>query len=234
MVAMGTDVSGDQFAEIARSLSSQQGVGATLEHATLTALAIIDGCDHAGVSLVTKKHKIETIAQTDDVVRRADELQYEHREGPCLQSIHEQETVYSPDLSHERRWPSWAPRARAELGIRSVLGLQLFVGPTSLGCLNLFSDSPEAFQADQRISALALASHVAVAMTAEQNHQDLNSALVNRTIIGRAEGMLMQRFDITADQAFAALVRISQDRNIKLHLVAADIAEKGIRPDLFD
>jgi AmiR/NasT family two-component response regulator len=43
-----------------------------------------------------------------------------------------------------------------------------------------------------------------------------------RDIIGQAKGILMERFSITADQAFALLVRVSQSTNRKL----ADIAEE--------
>lgn len=54
------------------------------------------------------------------------------------------------------------------------------------------------------------------------------------TVIGQAEGMLMQALQITPAQAFAVLVRLSQSKNIKLHLVASDIVSRGIRPELFN
>ncbi|MBC7632261.1 ANTAR domain-containing protein [Aeromicrobium sp.] len=55
-----------------------------------------------------------------------------------------------------------------------------------------------------------------------------------RTVMGQAEGMLMQALQITPAQAFAVLVRLSQSKNIKLHLVASDIVSRGIRPELFN
>lgn len=230
---MANDASGDQFAEIARSLSNEPGVTATLGHATATALTIVEGCDHAGISLVVNRREIKTVAETDEIVTRADKLQYELGEGPCLQSIWEHETVYSPDLRTEQRWPLWAPQVAEELGIRSVLALQLFVGPDSLGALNLFSNTPQAFMGADRASALALAAHIAVAMNSAQDLENMDSALTNRTVIGQAEGILMQAFGIPANQAFATLVRVSQARNIKLHVVAAEIVDRGIRPELF-
>lgn len=53
-------------------------------------------------------------------------------------------------------------------------------------------------------------------------------------MIGQAEGMLMQGLRITPDQAFAALVRVSQARNTKLHVIALDIVKNGIQPELFN
>lgn len=230
---MDTDSSGDQFADIARALSNEPGVTATLDTATATALTIVGGCDHAGISLVTKGQKIVTVAPTDDTIVRGDLMQYETKQGPCLQAIADHETVHAPDLLEDQRWPLWSPRVAKELGVRSVLALQLFVGPSSIGCLNLYSQTPHAYAPSDRVSAMALAAHIAVAMTAAQGKEDLESALMTRTVIGQAEGMLMQALKITAPQAFAALTRVSQARNIKLHLVAKDIVDNGIRAELF-
>lgn len=231
---MWKDLSGDQYAEIARALSEESDVESTLETATATALDIVGGCDHAGISLVTGRKKVSTLASTDDVVVQADVLQYEAGEGPCLQSMFEDEIVLADDLNLEKRWPTWTPRARDELNIHSVLGLQLFVGTDTLGALNLYSDRTFAFDPDDRVSALALATHISVALIAAKEHEGMVSALVHRTVIGQAQGMMTQALKITPDRAFAALTRVSQRRNQRLHVIATDIVENGIRPELFD
>jgi len=41
--------------------------------------------------------------------------------------------------------------------------------------------------------------------------------------VGKAQGLLMGRFGIDADRAFAILRRYSQDQNIKLSEVAASL-----------
>lgn len=231
MGVVSTDSSGDHFATIARDLSKQAGVAATLENATATAMSIVEGCDHAGISMVVKR-RVEPVAATDDTIVLADALQHELAEGPCLQSIADHETVYSRDLRTEPRWPRWAPRVADELGLRSALAVQLFVGPTALGALNLFSDTPDAFSPADRATAVALAAHIAVAMCAAQDQQEMDSALIHRTVIGQAEGMLMQALDVSPERAFAVLIRVSQARNTKLHLVAAGIVKNGIRAEL--
>lgn len=231
---MWKDLSGDQYAAIARALSEEGDVESTLETAVATAVDIVDGCDHAGLSLITGRKKVSTLASTDDLVVQADRLQYESGEGPCLQSMFDDEVVLSNDLGAEKRWPAWTPRARDELGIHSVLALQLFVGTDTLGALNLYSGRAGAFDPDDRISALALAAHVSVALMAAKEHDGMVSALVHRTVIGQAQGMMMQALKITPDRAFAALTRVSQHRNEKLHVIASDIVANGIRADLFD
>ena len=48
----------------------------------------------------------------------------------------------------------------------------------------------------------------------------LAQAVEARTLIGQAQGLLMERFAIDADQAFAVLRRYSQNNNVKLRIVA--------------
>jgi AmiR/NasT family two-component response regulator len=54
--------------------------------------------------------------------------------------------------------------------------------------------------------------------------------MVTRTIIGQAEGILMERLMITADQAFGVLSRLSQQSNVKLRDLARNLVETGEIP----
>ena len=58
------------------------------------------------------------------------------------------------------------------------------------------------------------------------NH--LGRALASRDLIGQAKGVLMERYEITADQAFALLARASQDTNRKLTEVAEHLTHTGV------
>ncbi len=53
-----------------------------------------------------------------------------------------------------------------------------------------------------------------------------------RHVIGLAQGILMERFDLSTDQSFSVLRRYSQDRNMKLRSVAAHLVESRSLPDL--
>lgn len=54
----------------------------------------------------------------------------------------------------------------------------------------------------------------------EARAENLEGALLSRTVIGQAQGILMERDGITADQAFSVLRRASQQLNVKLRDVA--------------
>jgi AmiR/NasT family two-component response regulator len=51
----------------------------------------------------------------------------------------------------------------------------------------------------------------------------LEQALTSRTDIDQAKGVLRLLYDVNAEEAFAILVKRSQDRNVKLRAVAEEI-----------
>lgn len=212
----------EQLSAMARSLEHEAGTQGTLDLAISSAASLIRSCDSAGISIVYR-HGVHTRAASDESVHAALELQYEMGEGPAVDALRNHETVRSPDLRNDERWPEWGPRVAEELGVHSVLSCRLFTTDDTLGALNLFSRTLGAFDTEDTDHALALAAHVAVAVAEEQNDERLHNALASRTVIGQAQGILMERFDLSADQAFVVLVRFSTHQNIKLHRVASQL-----------
>jgi GAF domain-containing protein len=132
--------------------------------------------------------------------------------------------VSVPDLASEQRWPDFSARAAA-LGVGSMLSFQLFVEGDNLGALNLYSSESDAFDDESEQVGLLFASHAAVAFADAQKLDQLNSAVETRDLIGQAKGILMERYRISAEQAFRVLTRVSQQRNRKLRDLAAELAD---------
>jgi transcriptional regulator with GAF, ATPase, and Fis domain len=213
----------EQLADAARALQAETSTQRTLERCVALATSLIEGCDYAGISFVRRKAPIETPAATDPLVLRGDELQYSLQEGPCLDAIWEHETVHSPNLATEQRWPHWAPKVVEELGVASMLSFQLYTSQDTLGALNMYSKRVDAFDEDDFNAGMVLAAQGAVALAESQATEQWQNAALNRTIIGQAEGILMERLALTADQAFAVLRRVSQQNNAKLYQVAGEL-----------
>ncbi len=110
------------------------------------------------------------------------------------------------------------------------MSYRLFTTEDTLGAMNLYSVKRNAFDADDIDNGHALAAHVGVALAASQQAEHLEMAITNRTVIGRAEGILMERFDLSADQAFAVLRRVSQHGNVKLNRIAEDLVRTRETP----
>jgi GAF domain-containing protein len=219
----------EDLATAARELQSEKDVHTTLDKAIALCVDLIEGCEAAGVSIVHRRG-IDTPATTSDAVARGDALQYELREGPCLDAVRDHELVCSGDLTTDDRWPTWGPRVAEECGARSMLCVQLYVEEDSLGALNMYSRQVNAFDDSDQAEALALAAHVAVALVAAREVESLNAAVTARTITGQAQGILMERFDIDAQLAFDVLRRVSQDNNVKLSKVAAELVDTRRTP----
>ncbi len=213
----------EELARAARELGSED-VEHTLDKAVALAVELLEDCDGAGVSLVRRDKSLQTPAATADWVARGDALQYELQDGPGIDAVWEHEMLHSPDLANDERWPSWGPRVVEDLGVRTILCIQLFTDDDKVGVLNLYSKQPYGFTEDSdRYEAQALAAHVAVALVAALEIQHLHAAVMSRTVIGQAEGILMERFDIDAARAFEVLKRISSRTNTKLHAVANEV-----------
>jgi GAF domain-containing protein len=219
-----------QLAGAARALQDQPDTQRTLDRSVQVATDLIPNCDYAGISIVNRDGLIDTPAATSELVRRGDELQYEFGEGPCLDAIWHHDTVVSPDLTLEQRWPKWAPRVAAELNVRSMLCLQLFTSADVVGGLNLYSTEVAAFDDDDLDTATYVAAHVAVAVAETQHADDLRISALNRTIIGQAQGIMMERFSLDAEQAFNALRRVAQENQTRLIRVADELVHTRRTP----
>lgn len=211
-----------QLAEAARSLDDRQGLPLTAQQAVDLAARLISGCDAAAITRVQGK-RVFTIAETHPLAKAGDDLQYQFGEGPCLDALEEINYVRSDDLGEESRWPQWAPRAQRELGVRSMLSLRLFTADTTVGALNLYALQPHSFSEVSHLEGGTLAAQCAVAMASADTIDNLHVAVRHRTTIGQAQGILMERFSLEPDHAFAVLTRLSQDHNEKLYDLACRI-----------
>ncbi|HLL65427.1 MAG TPA: GAF and ANTAR domain-containing protein [Micromonosporaceae bacterium] len=221
-----TDSLAVRLSDLARSLQDEASLDDTLQAIVNAAVDTVPGAQYAGISLIEARREVRTPAATDDLVRRVDRAQYEHREGPCLDALYEQRTVRLADMTTEQRWPQFADRA-AELGIRSMLAIQLYVEQDNLGALNLQSCDTDAFDDESEQVGLLFAAHAGVAIAGAQKEQQLRQAMSVRDLIGQAKGILIERHKVTGDQAFGLLVRASQHSNTKLTDVARYLVDTG-------
>lgn len=215
------------YADLSRELLAQKDEPLTLERIVELAVQVVPGCEWAGISLRTAKSPAEAAASTDPLVQRADELQESLQQGPCYDSSVENETHIIGDTRTDHRWPEWASRV-AELGIRSVLSVQLLGAEGELlGALNLYASQVNAFTRYDLDEVHLFAAHAGGAIGISREVSGLREALRSRHLIGVAQGMLIQRYGLTLDQAFKVLARHSQESNTKLRDVAAQIVEGG-------
>jgi GAF domain-containing protein len=213
----------ERMAELARSAAAPRTVEEVLSDVTATAKELIPGVDTAGVLLVGKAGKYESLAGTSELPHKLDDFQMKYDEGPCVQAAIDDLIVRTDDFRTEQRWPRYSPAA-VELGVLSGLSVKLYTANRTAGALNLFAFKPHAFDAEDETIATVLAAHAAAAILASRQGEQLQSALTTRDRIGQAKGIIMERYGIDDVQAFEMLKRLSQDSNTRL----ADIAQQVI------
>ena len=183
-------------------------------------------CDCAGIVLLAG-HGLHQrlVSASDSRVVEADRLRQVLGDGPGDAPLG---TELIRDTASETRWPQWAPRI-AELGLHSVLHTDLPGGPYLRGSLTVYAARPDAFTTADLTLAEPLAVHVALAVTAAMTTTSLERAVEARTEVGQAVGILMERFTIDADEAFARLRRYSQRHNVRLRTVTAELLNERRR-----
>lgn len=218
------------LADAARELAQEPSVVTTLERVVELCTDEVAGCDHACIS-VAEDGEIRTLAATDDSLVSLDRLQAALGEGPCLDALRSPEAAVSNELGNDRRWPTWSPRVVEDADLRSLMSFCLFSSGRSAGTLVLYSRKDDGFDHEDLLEAQVLAAQAAVALATNFKERQLHQALQTRTVIGQATGILIERFGLTPDGAFAVMRRVSQNHNIKLHVLAEHLVETGILLD---
>lgn len=213
----------ETLSDVARTLQAEPDVSATLRAIVKAAIDYIPAAQHAGISLI-EDGEIRTVEPTDHIVEIIDQLQYDLREGPCVDAITEHRTFRVSDVGTEARWPAFGPAA-AQQGIHSLLSYRLFVTHRTLGALNLYSSHVDAFDQRTEQDGQLFATHAAIALIGAQREAQLGTAVERRDVIATAKGILMERHDVDTASAFRMLVETSQSSNLKLHKVATWLVE---------
>jgi len=231
MADLNPDRLSRRMAELARSLDGAgRDLDTTLQRITAAAVEIIPGTDSADVLVITGRGKFESHAATSQLPPRIDALQARVGEGPCVDAAVNTVFTRSDDLAAESRWPLFTAPA-VEAGVRSIVSFRLYTHDVQAGALNLFSSEPNVFDEASIHIGEVLAAHAAIAFVSARRQVQLHSAIASRDLIGQAKGMLMERFAVGSDRAFAMMVALSQESNVPVATIATRIVELGPQPD---
>lgn len=218
------------FARLAHELHGQDGFAETLELLLDAAPALV-GTDCAGVLLVRQGRLLESGPRTAEAADKADRFQVEVGEGPAVQAVTDSRSVVVHDTASDQRWPRWGVYA-ARLGLHSALSVRLWTSRRTLGALSFYAARPRAFDVDELAVAEIVGRHASVALAAAMQEESLTQAIDARKLVGQAQGILMERFDLDDSQAFDLLRRYSQTTNTKLNDVARRLVDTRRLPDL--
>ena len=211
-------------------------------HAIDTALQLVVSLARAtvtganGVSVSLQRHgRLATVAATDQTVLDMDAAQYATGEGPCVDASKEGRSFSMESLDRETRWPSFTPKAR-ELEIAAIVSNPLLVEGRPVGALNIYSRTAAAFSDNEQELAATLASEASLILgkagadvSDDELSLRLQETLKSRQIIARAEGVIMEREGVSANDAYRLLVDFSRIGSQPLRQRAADVVDSTRR-----
>jgi GAF domain-containing protein len=212
---------GQELAEITR-LAENDDFGATLDRFVARIVRLIPGCDCA-ILTVRSAGTVETVAG-------ADNLGFDPvTPGPVVEAVTYGEPRRLDDVATDQRWPTFAAQL-AGAGLRSCVALPLSTRGDDTAVLTLFAAEPDRFtDTAYDVVLLLVAQAGTVVDNASLFHDStqlvtqLRTALNTRSLVGRAQGLLMRHYGYDSDTAFATLKRASQNTNTKLRDVAAHL-----------
>src|SRR5438876_3724538 len=102
------------FTDIGTKLAGSQTSMSALDMLADIAVRRVPQAEYAGVTVGGRRSQFSTVAATDDLVGRTDQIQYDLRSGPCVDAIVANKTFNAADLRTDERWPVFGLQA-AEL-----------------------------------------------------------------------------------------------------------------------
>ena len=213
------------IAEAARTLDEPRDLDDTWQTIVDVACNTVPGFDHVGIATLGRTGEIETSAFAGYLVVPLDQVQCGLRQGPCSAVLQGSDAMCVSRLKEERRWPGYVPVAQ-EWGVRSQMAVRLYLGKGTLGSLNFYSTISDEVGGDAQAIARQIAIHADIALGRAQEVDAFNEGMQSRKVIGEATGILMQRYDMNEERAFAFLVRASSHTNIGLRAVAQALIDE--------
>ncbi|MEH0829207.1 MULTISPECIES: GAF and ANTAR domain-containing protein [unclassified Micromonospora] len=224
----------EALAELGRIRLDQAGVDDVLRSVAGLARRSIPGATEVSVTLL-RGSTAQSVAVTGDLALQLDEWQYAQGRGPCLDASVSGDAISVPDTTAEDRWPDWAARAK-DAGVGSSLSVGLPIQEAVVGTLNVYGLAPGVFDPGAQELAKTFAAYAAVALSNAQLYENaatlaeqMRAAMESRAVIEQAKGIIMGERRCSAEEAFAILVKVSQDTNRKVRDVAAALVARAER-----
>jgi GAF domain-containing protein len=175
-----------ELAEITR-LVENDDFGATLDRFVARIVRLVPGCDRA-ILTVRSAGTVETVAGGDS-------LDFDPiAPGPVVEAVTYGEPRRLDDVASDQRWPTFAAQI-ANAGLRSCVALPLSTRGEDTAVLTLFSTKPDRFADTAYDVVLLLIAHASTVVDNASLYHDstqLRAALRTRSLVGRAQGMLMR------------------------------------------
>jgi ANTAR domain len=181
---------------------------------------------------VWRDGEVTGVAATHPDLAELADLQLSIGRGPLVAAAEGGAAVSCPDLLDETRWPGYAEEALRR-GVRCSVHLVREL-PYGALVLSLFGVRPGVLDAESAPMADTLAAFGGAMLAnataygqATRTASQLKDAVVARSVVDQAKGILMHALGCDADDALRRLRQESQRRHVKVTEVAAGVVARA-------
>jgi hypothetical protein len=189
----------------------------------------------AAVSTIGQVLGSETLAATDSIAARLDELQFDLGEGPCWDAMRSANPVLVPTIrsTGPARWPAFTESVVKD-GVISVFAFPLGVGPLRFGAVDLYSAAPVSLSDEQAEQAGRMADVVSRhvlrrALTSIGVEDGEAVSAYSRRLVHQASGVVLAQIDVSADDARLVIQGQAFASSRPMMDVAQDIIDGRVR-----
>jgi transcriptional regulator with GAF, ATPase, and Fis domain len=218
------------LAQLVETVTSSDSDRSAWQAITDVAATLIPGAEQAGVVVDGDVPPPEAYGAAVGDVRLLMKVEHDTGEGPCQDAARTGDQVLVHDLRSDARWPEFISRTPWQL--HSMLCTPMPITARGVGVLTVVSARAWAFDENSARVATVVAAHAALALRLLEQLRNLRAMADSREIIGQATGILMQQHRLPAEQAFHVLAQASQERNVKLRTLAAQLTDTMTPADI--
>lgn len=214
-----------EFASALDDFEHEDASGSRLYHPFLELLPVTG----ASVATVGSFLGTQTLAASDPLAERIDEVQFDLGEGPCWDALRSGHAVLEPDFPGRAvdRWPAFSEALRGdELG--GLFAFPLRVGTLRLGAIDLYTDEPRILSHLHLEQAGRLAGAVSKHVLRDALQKSvIDDELVpdrySRRMVHQATGVVLAQLKMTPDEAHLLIQGHAFATGSSMRVVAEDI-----------
>jgi GAF domain-containing protein len=223
------------YAALSHIAVAERPLDQTLEDVATLAKRALTETPESSVTLMAQD-QAWTAAFSGALALHLDERQYDDGYGPCMDAAVSGRTIAVTIDDPHSSYTDFRELAHQH-GVTHSLSIGLPAAGRTIGALNLYTKAGQAFSDDSTriagtfagVAGIVLATagrHNDVAADAVTDASQLQQALQSRVEISQAQGILMAQYHCSREEAFAALVRLSQQQGVKLQQAARALVDR--------
>src|SRR3954469_24305639 len=221
-------------AALTRYFVGNQTLGESLHQVAELSIEALPQATHCGITLLVDG-KLKTSVFTHPEVPDIDQAQYRTGDGPCVDAYRDGTPHIIESTLEPGRWQEFRDSA-ARHGVYSTLSLPLITHEGAIGAINLYAETERAYDDHDREIGQLFASQAAFLLANAQAYWDartlsenLQQAMASRGTIEQEKGIIMSSLGCGPDEAIKVLIRQSQEQNVKLRELAAELVRNAAR-----